>query len=158
LGQASIARELTKLHEEWMTGTLTEVLERWKARPKFQGECSIVLHPKPGQNSTARLISLTRSAELDPQTLREVVEAIHKDQVLVVPTDTVYGIGGRALDAVAVERTFLLKGREPEKPLPLVAADLAQETVARTSFSRLCPGALVNLEGKLVGNFAFSVR
>jgi L-threonylcarbamoyladenylate synthase len=46
--------------------------------------------------------------------------------LLIYPTDTLYALGGRALDAHAVDRVRAAKGREAGKPLPLVAADPQQ--------------------------------
>ena len=43
-----------------------------------------------------------------------------------IPTDTLYALGGRALDPAAARRVRAAKGREDGKPLPLVAADLEQ--------------------------------
>jgi L-threonylcarbamoyladenylate synthase len=45
--------------------------------------------------------------------------------LLIYPTDTLYAIGGRALDARAGEKVRAAKGREA-KPLPVIAADVAQ--------------------------------
>jgi 16S rRNA (cytidine1402-2'-O)-methyltransferase len=42
---ACLARELTKLHEEWLRGTLCEILDVVKARPKIEGEVTIVVAP-----------------------------------------------------------------------------------------------------------------
>jgi L-threonylcarbamoyladenylate synthase len=44
----------------------------------------------------------------------------------VFPTDTLYAVGGLALLAEASRRVRAAKGRDAAKPLPLVAADLAQ--------------------------------
>jgi 16S rRNA (cytidine1402-2'-O)-methyltransferase len=44
---ACLARELTKLHEEWMRGTLAEILEIMSTRPKIRGEITLVVGP-PG--------------------------------------------------------------------------------------------------------------
>jgi 16S rRNA (cytidine1402-2'-O)-methyltransferase len=41
--QASVARELTKIHEEFLHGTLPELLQRLESREKIQGECVIVV-------------------------------------------------------------------------------------------------------------------
>ena len=41
--QAAIARELTKIHEEFLHGTLPELLELFQARDKIQGEFVIVI-------------------------------------------------------------------------------------------------------------------
>ena len=44
--QAVVVREMTKLYEEWITGTLKEVREKVAQKQKVQGECCVVLHPK----------------------------------------------------------------------------------------------------------------
>jgi 16S rRNA (cytidine1402-2'-O)-methyltransferase len=38
-----LARELTKIHEEWLRGTAAELIEVLKARPKIQGEITLVV-------------------------------------------------------------------------------------------------------------------
>lgn len=46
--------------------------------------------------------------------------------LLVFPTDTLYALGAAASNAALVLRVREAKGREDDKPLPLVAADEAQ--------------------------------
>jgi len=41
--RAAIARELTKIHEEFLTGALPELLDRLQARDKIQGEIVIIV-------------------------------------------------------------------------------------------------------------------
>jgi 16S rRNA (cytidine1402-2'-O)-methyltransferase len=41
--QVSIARELTKVHEEFLHGTSAELLELFRARPRIQGEIAIIV-------------------------------------------------------------------------------------------------------------------
>ena len=41
--RACLARELTKLHEEWLHGTINEILEQLKSRPKILGEITLVI-------------------------------------------------------------------------------------------------------------------
>lgn len=41
--RACIARELTKIHEEFAHGTLPELLENFRARPAIQGEITILI-------------------------------------------------------------------------------------------------------------------
>jgi 16S rRNA (cytidine1402-2'-O)-methyltransferase len=43
--QAVVARELSKLHEEWISGTVKEVREKLAAKPSILGEFVIVLNP-----------------------------------------------------------------------------------------------------------------
>ncbi|PHQ38307.1 threonylcarbamoyl-AMP synthase [Halorubrum persicum] len=55
----------------------------------------------------------------DSDTLRRAAEAVADGDLVVYPTETVYGLGGDALDPDAVERVFDLKGRERSNPLSL---------------------------------------
>jgi 16S rRNA (cytidine1402-2'-O)-methyltransferase len=41
--RACIARELTKIYEEFLQGTLTELLDRLRARPKIRGEITLII-------------------------------------------------------------------------------------------------------------------
>ncbi len=46
--QACLARELTKVHEEWLNGSLPEILEALRSRPAVKGEITIVIAPVEG--------------------------------------------------------------------------------------------------------------
>ncbi|MEO7794345.1 MAG: L-threonylcarbamoyladenylate synthase [Thermoanaerobaculia bacterium] len=46
--------------------------------------------------------------------------------VLAIPTESSYGLGVDPRDSAGVEAIYRLKGRERGKPLPVVAADVAQ--------------------------------
>ena len=46
--------------------------------------------------------------------------------VVLLPTDTIYGLHARAGDAAAVEKIAAMKGREGEKPFVVLAASLEQ--------------------------------
>jgi L-threonylcarbamoyladenylate synthase len=45
--------------------------------------------------------------------------ALRAGELVVYPTETVYGLGGDALDATAIERVFQAKGRSHDDPLSL---------------------------------------
>jgi len=49
--------------------------------------------------------------------LRRAGESIRAGRLVVFPTETVYGLGANALDASAVKRIFLAKGRPSTSPL-----------------------------------------
>ena len=51
------------------------------------------------------------------------VELIKTGGVVIFPTETFFGMGGRALDADATARVFRIKRRSSMRPLPLVAAN-----------------------------------
>ena len=40
---AMLAREMTKMHEEFVRGTVSQILETVKARPVFKGECTLLV-------------------------------------------------------------------------------------------------------------------
>ena len=52
------------------------------------------------------------------------VEAIRAGKPAILPTDTVYGLCTTPYRAEPVERLYRLKGREPQQPTAIVAADL----------------------------------
>lgn len=70
--------------------------------------------------------------------------------ILLLPTETVYGLLCRWDDKVAIERIYELKGREKAKPLALFADsvetlkkfDLYLNKNAEKLAEKLCPGAL----------------
>ena len=83
--------------------------------------------------------------------------------VLMIPTETVYGLVCRWDDQKAVERIYELKGREKGKPLALFADSVATlkkhdiylNSNAKKLAAALCPGALTVVvptpEGNTVG-------
>ena len=54
---------------------------------------------------------------MNDDVLERAAAAIRAGELVVYPTETVYGLGADALDAEAVERVFALKGRERSKPI-----------------------------------------
>jgi L-threonylcarbamoyladenylate synthase len=76
--------------------------------------------------------------------------AVQRGQLVVLPTDTVYGIGADAFDAAAVRRLLAAKGRGREMPPPvLVSASTTLDALAvgvpsyaRALVEELWPGPL----------------
>ena len=65
--------------------------------------------------------------ESRPAAIAAAADAVRAGQVVVFPTDTVYGVGCDAFNAVAVKAMLAAKGRGPEMPPPvLIHAALAQ--------------------------------
>jgi L-threonylcarbamoyladenylate synthase len=84
--------------------------------------------------------------------LTDAVAAIRRGDLVVYPTETVYGLGADALDAEAVERVFEAKKRPRDRPLSLavpelsVAADYARLDDRERSFcERFLPGPVTVL-------------
>lgn len=57
-------------------------------------------------------------------TEKEVVEALEEGKIVVIGTDTVYGLIADATDQKAVEKVFLIKKRDKSKPLSVFVKDL----------------------------------
>jgi len=55
----------------------------------------------------------------------EAAEAIRHGQLVVYPTETVYGLGADALDPTAVEEVFAAKTRNRENPVSMAVPDAA---------------------------------
>jgi len=54
----------------------------------------------------------------------DAVDAIRNGELVIYPTETVYGLGADALDPDAVERVFDAKGRSRDKPISLAVPDV----------------------------------
>ncbi len=46
--RACLARELTKVHEEWVRGTTASILEELRSRPEIRGEITLIVDRDPG--------------------------------------------------------------------------------------------------------------
>jgi L-threonylcarbamoyladenylate synthase len=58
--------------------------------------------------------------------IEEAATWIRDGGVVAIATDTLYGLAADPFNRQAVERVFAVKGRDAERALPLVAADVAQ--------------------------------
>jgi L-threonylcarbamoyladenylate synthase len=96
-----------------------------------------------------RPIAIVRVAGDSPAP-RRAVQALQEGQVIVYPTDTVYGLGCRMDDERAVRRVYRIKNRPLTDPLPLLLAEpeqvdeFAREVpeLARRLITRWWPGPL----------------
>jgi L-threonylcarbamoyladenylate synthase len=64
-------------------------------------------------------------AEKNSAAIRDAVWTLAAGEAIVYPTETFYALGVDALSSGALERLFAIKGREPGKPVALIAADSA---------------------------------
>lgn len=78
------------------------------------------------------------------------IEIARRGGVLIFPTETIYGLGCDATNAVSVERVFAIKERAPDKPPPVLIANEEQlqmlvshvSSAARALMQAHWPGAL----------------
>jgi L-threonylcarbamoyladenylate synthase len=60
----------------------------------------------------------------DLQALRRALEVLESGGLVAFPTDTVYGVGAKAFDRVAVESIYTVKGRSVEKAIPVLIGNI----------------------------------
>ena len=72
----------------------------------------------------------TKIVKIDPahprmEDIREAGKIIRAGGLVAFPTETVYGLGGNALDVTASQRIYAAKGRPSDNPLIVHIADMA---------------------------------
>jgi L-threonylcarbamoyladenylate synthase len=55
--------------------------------------------------------------------LDDAIAALREGELVVYPTETFYGIAADPFSPSALEKLFAIKGRDPHKPIALIAAD-----------------------------------
>jgi tRNA threonylcarbamoyl adenosine modification protein (Sua5/YciO/YrdC/YwlC family) len=83
----------------------------------------------------------------EPRKIQRAVDALHAGDVIVYPTDTVYGMGAALGEKRAIDRIFHLTNKDESHELSLVCADLSDiakyavvENVQYRLLKRLLPG------------------
>jgi len=66
------------------------------------------------------------------------IEALRRGEVIVFPTETLYGLGADALNQAALDTVFNLKGREAHHPLSVLVAN---QEMLRTVVAEIAPAA-----------------
>ncbi|MCJ7813000.1 L-threonylcarbamoyladenylate synthase [bacterium] len=66
----------------------------------------------------------TRIVQIDPkhvvtESIEKIIETLQGGGIIGYPTETVYGLGGDAMNEQVVEQIYQLKGREVRYPFPL---------------------------------------
>jgi L-threonylcarbamoyladenylate synthase len=83
--------------------------------------------------------------DTNTEELKIVCNLIKNGELVIFPTETVYGIGANALDSQAVNKIFIAKGRPSDNPLIVHIANKATiDTIAKD---------ITEVEQKLIDNF-----
>jgi L-threonylcarbamoyladenylate synthase len=64
-----------------------------------------------------RVVAIASGAPIEPGALEEAVRLLRAGELVAFPTETVYGLGARALDEAAIARVFEATGRPRSHPL-----------------------------------------
>ncbi len=83
--QACLARELTKVHEEWLHGTLDDIHAELSHRPKIQGEITLLLEggePAPASNTWPDSLTEHMEAEMakNGMSRKEALKAVARQR------------------------------------------------------------------------------
>lgn len=70
-----------------------------------------------------KLLKIDRNS-FQPEDLQEACDLLKNGELVAFPTETVYGLGGNALDETAAARIYQAKGRPSDNPLIVHVADL----------------------------------
>ena len=93
-----------------------------------------------------------------PEAIKEAAQALARGEIVAFPTETVYGLGGNALDARAVAKIFAAKERPRFNPLIVHVPGLAaaeryavMNATARKLAEAFWPGPLSLVLNKRAG-------
>ncbi len=84
-----------------------------------------------------------------PANLQKVAAALRRGAVVAMPTETAYGLIADSSNQKAVTKIYAIKGRKPDKPLPLICSSFFQvekffylPNIMRELARRFWPGPL----------------
>lgn len=60
------------------------------------------------------------------RSIRKAVEALQNGQLIIYPTDTVYGIGCSLYEKKAIERLYQIKGKSKHEPMSIICNSIRQ--------------------------------
>lgn len=90
--------------------------------------------------------------------VEDVAGHLRAGHLAVIPTDTVYGLAAHLDYPSAIQEIFVAKGRPPEKPIPVLGADLEQlasiarfDERAKKLAERFWPGPLTIILPRVEG-------
>ena len=89
------------------------------------------------------------------KTLKKTINFLNRNNVVGLPTETVYGLGGNAYSKISIKKIFKLKGRPSSNPLIIHyynLDDAVKDVVVNKHFLKLyknlCPGPITFILNK----------
>ncbi|MSR76032.1 MAG: threonylcarbamoyl-AMP synthase [Candidatus Ryanbacteria bacterium] len=89
----------------------------------------------------------------DADAVEKTVAILREGGVVIMPTDTVYGIGCAYDKPTALERIIALKGRDEQKPIALLAGSLAMAAEYAIILPKIKAGLMEVWPGPFTGVF-----
>ena len=81
---------------------------------------SVSIAPKTSSSSNAVLRRKVDPDSPDVAVIEEAVDRLLGGGIVALPTDTVYGVAADATNQHAVQKLYLIKDRDPKKPIPIL--------------------------------------
>lgn len=70
------------------------------------------------------IVKKINEKDMEPGCLKDAASILQKEGLVAFPTETVYGLGGDALDTEAAKKIYAAKGRPSDNPLIVHIADI----------------------------------
>lgn len=104
---------------------MSQVIDQVESSVNIKYGVLLVLHMDPrfeltnfDEDAETLVVDLTSEDDIDPY-IQKAADLINKGELVVVPTETVYGLAGDGLNPMAVEKIFKAKERSNKNPLIL---------------------------------------
>jgi len=142
--------------------------EQNQKKRKLENEELPEILPMDGSEKIkTKMIKIKDINNFDPNLLTEAVECLRNGNTVAFPTETVYGLGGNALDEKSSSEIFRVKGRPSDNPLivhvssfEMLNSFIDQNSItplAKSLMKSFWPGPLTILMKPLKGKVASNV-
>ena len=86
--------------------------------------------------------------------IQRSAELLKQNKIIVYPTDTVYGIGGNALNKEVIDKIYKLKNRPRNKPLSIIVKDFSM----LKKYCDVSPKELLKIKSYLPGPYTLLLK
>lgn len=124
-----IAHAHVEVPRDISVGEMSKVIDKVETAVKVKYGVLLVLHMDPRfeltyleEDSETLVVDLTCTQDKDPY-IQKAADLVIQGDLVVLPTETVYGLAGDGLNPRAVEKIFQAKERSQANPLILHIAD-----------------------------------
>ncbi len=73
--------------------------------------------------------------EVNEKILNEIVDVLNKDELIIFPTDTVYGIACNSFSETAIKKLYLAKNRSFDKPICVLTDNITKINLVSNNIS-----------------------
>jgi len=86
--------------------------------------------------SCGHILTLSPTGKIDQNVIAAAAAVLRRGGLIVIPTDTVYGLAAHWGNATAVEMLRRIKRRPADKPIPILVADCMEIKNMKAHFGR----------------------